>query len=293
MHATRGCRGTVRIHRLLPAAIMCGILLLAGCDPPYRGCSIVGAWFSGNDYLFVPHRDTDCVATSNLQALRGGLYNTPTSASGIEVHDGQGHMLALIDPDLEASGFDTLYVTLRTGEQRMFVRETVQGRTLAESIGTYAEGHGNTVWEFSDGGWRLMKLYYLGLLLFVIVFPVASTAIRYWDDHEPGPVVSGVVVYALLPVAAGVVCGLGHYAIYGWWDARLAGKYFVGATIPLPALALTAFLIYLVLAVRGFKDLHVAATSMTLRRVLFWVLILSDGVSLVVNVQFLYHLAVS
>jgi hypothetical protein len=279
-----------QVLRLAAGGLLALILIACGDT---AGCKITGAWHSDGDYLFVPHGETGCVATSNIADLRGALRQAAWFTDAvIDVYDDESKLTAWISPRLHETGFDTLYVRLRGGEERMFIKESTSGTTLFESLGAYSRGFGSTTWEFPDGGPRLAWLYYIGLVLaFFLGLPIIATIIG-WDlnDDDFGRVFFGLFVCGILPPISGFLCGWGHNLIYGWWDARLAGAWFINTVIAVPCVVLLILLVYLLLLVRSFKESRVATSGVPIRTILFWLLIATDAVSLVTNLHFLARL---
>jgi hypothetical protein len=259
-----------------------GLLLLGACAVSNTACRVSGAWRSGEDFLFVPRNTSGaCAITSNDPRLRGSLRSWQEYSDAfidiIVVKDSKSDTVAWLFPMLHPGGLDSMEVKVRSGSRRMFVRDTTTGRNLAESMKTYAQGRGSIEFQISDGGIRILHLFY-GL-----TFLLAVVMAFYTDGC--GGFFGTMIIIPLGPLSVGLLTGFVHYMVYGWWNARIAGNAFIYTMILLQCLLLIGILIFLIQSVRSFKSSGVEDSGYALKRALFWFLILSDLFSILANIH--------
>ena len=271
-------------------ALICLATLLTGCvvDGDTGGCSVSGAWKSDGEYLFVPHQTTNCIAISSVPELRGGLRIDSSSSMQVHVnvYNDQSKITASILPRLHQTGLDTLVIELRSGERKLFARESWEGPTIAESLDTYSHGYGDATWQLADGAPRIINAYpWFILFMMFIAWPIIA-GLSKAQGETIGCGCLFLILCAFLPNIVGGLYGWTYQLIYGWWNPRLAAKCLIDVMIAIPSLFLLVVLGLLIEAIKSFKH-NMASFGGLIRLILYLAFLLSDIISLILNLHLL------
>lgn len=260
------------------------ILLLLLLRPPTAGAQnssnpLLGFWNGAGEYLYVYLDEGGKVKpVSSIPELRGSVV--------VLVHDHViiknklGHDIARFTIHSTAFGADSLDVHLRSGRQLWLRRPVKQRSGLLNLFTTYTIGSGNSFIIMPDNTFWMVQVAIV-IFAFMGIFSFLGNPLKMLDEEGcVGTLFMVSLSWSVPFFPAAIICGI-KWLLWGWWDALLVGRIFIGTILIIPLICMLVALGFLVNRIRNFKDSYVGNLPGILRIGFFYLLIVVDIVSLI------------